>query len=79
MQDISNRARDKQYQAHRRIMLRQLARDEYVPARAPVDLVARIKEQLGGSSEVQVCAADGLPEVRASAEKTVPSETTTVP
>ena len=63
LQDIAARARDAQQQAHARIMLRQIVRDEYVPARTPVDVVAKLRAQLGRASEVEVSAAEGLPEV----------------
>ena len=44
-------------------MLRQLARDEYVPAGTPTDVVALLRKHLGGGSSVRVGAFATVPEV----------------
>ena len=63
LRDMAARAREAQHATHRRVMLRQLARDEYVPARTPVDLVACLQAQLGKASDVAVHAGEALPEL----------------
>ena len=52
--DIVDRAQSAQRQAHNRIMLRQLAHDDYVPARSPIDVMEKLHEQLGHASPVEL-------------------------
>ena len=54
LSDIGERARGAQRQVHNRIMLRQLAHDEYVPARSPVDVIKNLRQQLGHASPVEL-------------------------
>ena len=54
LNDIVDRSRRSQHESHTRIMLRQIARNEYVPARTLVDVVAALKDSLGAATTIQV-------------------------
>eukprot|EP00966_Prymnesium_polylepis_P053713 1241464-Prymnesium_polylepis.1 len=60
--DMAKRFRQTQQQVHNRIMLRQLASDQYEPAPTPLEVTAKLREQLGRASAVQVLAGKDLPE-----------------
>ena len=62
LHDMVDRAREAQHEAHKRIMIRLMVRNEYVPVRTAVDVVSRIKAQLGRASKVQV-HSEALPEL----------------
>ena len=59
MRSVVERAQRAQQQTHNRIMLRQLVRGEYEPARSPVDVAAKLREQLGRANPVDVRGASG--------------------
>eukprot|EP00966_Prymnesium_polylepis_P036892 855787-Prymnesium_polylepis.1 len=58
LNDIVERSLRSQHESHTRIMLRQIARNEYEPARTLIDVVAALKESLGAASTIQVSEFD---------------------
>jgi CheY-like chemotaxis protein len=54
VKDIVVRAKRSQHESHTRIMLRQIARNEYVPARTPIDIVSSLRDSLGTASTIQI-------------------------
>ena len=57
--DVVERAREAQQQSHSRIMLRQLARDEYVLSPSRVDVTSALRQQLGRGSQIAVSPFHG--------------------